>query len=124
MAQEKSHSKNRNDNSHKQSDAYDKSPRSPIHSKNMDYDDHAEAKGTGNENDFTTCMFCQKNNPTWTEKELDDHYFKECPLLILCPSCQQVVEIAGLPEHCLSECDGKSKYISCEVTGLAVNVNE
>lgn len=81
-----------------------------------------EAKGGGQ--DFSTCMFCGVSNPKWTESELDLHYWKDCPLLISCPSCAQIVEIAGLPEHLLDECDAKSNYVPCDVTGLAIRKNE
>jgi hypothetical protein len=86
------------------------------------------------------------------ENDLDVHYWKDCPLLISCPSCAQIVEIgntyilihtniyilihtntyilihiyeiAGLPEHLLDECDSKDSYVPCEVTGLAIRSNE
>jgi centrosomal protein CEP104 len=67
--------------------------------------------------DFTTCMFCQVHDKTWNENDLDVHYWKDCPLLISCPSCAQIVEIAGLPEHLLDECDEKDQYVPCDVTG-------
>jgi centrosomal protein CEP104 len=79
-----------------------------------------EAKGQ----DFSTCMFCGMSNPQWAESELDLHYWKDCPLLISCPSCAQIVEIAGLPEHLLDECDSKSNYVPCDITGLAIRKNE
>ena len=55
---------------------------------------------------------------------MDLHYWKDCALLSACPSCAQVVEIAGLPEHLLEECDAKDKYALCQVTGLAIEVAE
>lgn len=84
--------------------------------------DHSPMKNgqhvdNGGQQDFTTCMFCGVHNVAWTENELDLHYWKDCPLLISCPSCAQIVEIAGLPEHLLDECDSKGKYVPCEVTG-------
>eukprot|EP01035_Chromulina_nebulosa_P021465 gene21465-27803_t len=74
--------------------------------------------------DFTVCMFCGESDKTWNEDELDLHYWKRCPLLTPCPACAQVVEIAGLPEHLLDECEHKSDYVPCEVTGLAIRKNE
>lgn len=78
------------------------------------------AKDTvGDENDdFTVCMFCGKTDKTWNEDGLDLHYWKECPLLSPCPACAQIVEIAGLPEHLLDECEHKDSYEPCEVTGM------
>lgn len=67
--------------------------------------------------DFTSCMFCGVQNKNWTENDLDVHYWKDCPLLISCPSCAQIVEIAGLPEHLLDECDSKDTYVPCDITG-------
>jgi centrosomal protein CEP104 len=67
--------------------------------------------------DFTKCMFCGKSETNWTEDLLDLHYWKECPLLSPCPACAQIVEIAGLPEHLLDECEHKQNFVSCETTG-------
>mmetsp|Transcript_9912 Transcript_9912/g.8858 ORF Transcript_9912/g.8858 Transcript_9912/m.8858 type:complete len:843 (-) Transcript_9912:96-2624(-) len=74
--------------------------------------------------DFTICMFCGESDKSWNEDALDLHYWKSCPLLTPCPACAQVVEIAGLPEHLLDECEHKSDYVPCEVTGLAIRKNE
>lgn len=74
--------------------------------------------------DFTTCMFCGKSDRKWNEDALDLHYWKDCPLLIPCQACAQVVEIAGLPEHLVEECDAKNEYLICDVTGLAIKKSE
>lgn len=66
---------------------------------------------------FTVCMFCGESDPRWNEDALDLHFWKSCPLLTPCPGCTQVVEIAGLPEHLLEECEHKANYVACEVTG-------
>jgi len=76
------------------------------------------ADGGEEPQDFTSCMFCGVKDPAWNENDLDVHYWKDCPLLISCPSCAQIVEIAGLPEHLLDECDSKDSYVPCEVTGI------
>jgi centrosomal protein CEP104 len=70
--------------------------------------------------DFTTCMFCGEQNGGWDEDALDMHYWKECALLAPCPACAQVVEVAGMADHLLDECEHKLKYVSCQTTGLAV----
>ena len=44
-------------------------------------------------------------------------FIKDCALLAPCPACAQVVEVAGMPEHLLEECDMKELYVSCDVTG-------
>lgn len=66
---------------------------------------------------FTTCMFCNAHDDSWTEDTLDMHYWDHCPMLSPCPACVQVVEIAGLPEHLHTECEHKDEYAKCEVTG-------
>jgi centrosomal protein CEP104 len=81
----------------------------------QDEKDHQDQPGQ----EFTSCMFCGVHNASWTENDLDLHYWKDCPLLIACPSCSQIVEIAGLPEHLLDECDAKGSYEPCEVTGAS-----
>mgnify|MGYP006077091709 CR=1 FL=1 len=70
--------------------------------------------------DFTTCMFCGVSDASWNEDALDMHYWKDCVLLAPCPACAQVVEVAGMADHLLDECEHKAKYMSCDVTGLAV----
>lgn len=74
--------------------------------------------------DFTSCMFCGASDKGWNEDSLDLHYWKDCPLLAPCPACAQVVEIAGLPEHLLDECEHKANFAPCDVTGLAIRVTD
>jgi centrosomal protein CEP104 len=80
--------------------------------------------GGGGDVVFTTCMFCGKSDSAWDEDGLDLHYWKECPLLSPCPACAQIVEIAGLPEHLLDECEQKDSYCPCDTTGLAIRKDE
>jgi len=91
-----------------------------MHQMNSQQEDLDGQEGGDPPQDFTTCMFCGYHDPQWTENDLDVHYWKDCPLLISCPSCAQIVEIAGLPEHLLDECDVKDSYVSCNVTGNAL----
>jgi hypothetical protein len=50
--------------------------------------------------------------------------YQDCALLAPCPACAQVVEVAGLPEHLLDECDQKASFVPCDVTGKhAIDVN-
>lgn len=81
-----------------------------------DYSQPAATK-TKESQDYTTCMFCGERDKSWNEDALDLHYWKHCPLLTPCPACTQVVEIAGLPDHLLEECEQKHLYESCDVTG-------
>jgi centrosomal protein CEP104 len=82
-------------------------------------DHYADEKFEEEAVDFTTCMFCSEANRDWNEDALDLHYWKDCALLSPCPACAQVVEIAGLPEHLLDECEQKASYVPCEVTGTS-----
>ncbi len=89
-----------------------------VEEQSKGYNQHNDAGDQGEEKaDFTSCMFCGVKNKKWTENDLDLHYWKDCPLLISCPSCAQIVEIAGLPEHLLDECEAKDDYVPCDVTG-------
>merc|ERR1711871_1784574 len=85
---------------------------------------HQNVSMDGSVEDFTVCSFCGAENKGWNEDALDLHYWKECPLLCPCPACAQVVEIAGLPDHLLTECEQKSNFVTCEVTGLAIRIHE
>jgi centrosomal protein CEP104 len=82
-----------------------------------------EAPDEGEETpDFTICMFCGEADSKWNEDALDLHYWKDCALLAPCPACAQVVEVAGLPEHLLDECDQKASFVPCDVTGKCLNI--
>jgi len=51
------------------------------------------------------CQFCGLEDPALSEEKLDLHYWQECPMLTSCKLCEQVIEIATLNEHLLSECE-------------------
>lgn len=59
------------------------------------------------------CQFCEFQDPTYDEIKMDLHYWRECPMLISCAHCEQVVEIASYTQHCLHECDNKAQYKEC-----------
>ncbi|XP_077168779.1 centrosomal protein of 104 kDa isoform X1 [Paroedura picta] len=59
------------------------------------------------------CIFCGERDETFTEEGLDLHYWKRCPMLTRCEHCKQVVEIASLTEHLLTECDKKDNFVKC-----------
>lgn len=67
-----------------------------------------------------SCQFCGGCGPEATEAELDLHYWQHCPVLMACPRCQQVIEIATYPEHLLDECDYKEEYQPCNTCGQAI----
>ncbi|XP_061457125.1 centrosomal protein of 104 kDa isoform X2 [Rhineura floridana] len=72
------------------------------------------------------CIFCGERDESFTEEGLDLHYWKRCPMLTRCDFCkqksssshhsggpEQVVEIASLTEHLLTECDKKDNFGKC-----------
>ncbi|CAH8445953.1 unnamed protein product [Schistosoma curassoni] len=69
-----------------------------------------------------TCIFCGEQNDSFTEEGLDIHYWKSCPMLHRCPNCKQVVEIAGLTDHLLKECEActPGQYVRCSKCSEAV----
>lgn len=83
-----------------------------------------ERDGTEGEDGGQQCMFCGASDPEWNEDSLDMHYWKDCTFLTPCPACAQVVEIAGLADHLLDECEHRDMYVNCDVTGLAVRSDD
>ncbi|CEL99170.1 unnamed protein product [Vitrella brassicaformis CCMP3155] len=69
-----------------------------------------------------TCQFCGRQDPSFRFGGMDMHLFEECPLLIKCDACQQVVEIATLRDHRLFECEAKNiiDWQECTRCGLAI----
>ena len=51
------------------------------------------------------CEFCQQTDSKFLiPEQLDRHYWKNCPNLIECHFCEQIVELTALSEHRLKEC--------------------
>lgn len=75
--------------------------------KNAGAQDGTQQAGENVEEDEVpfTCQFCGREDPSFTPEGLDIHYWKDCPMLIQCQYCQQVIEIASLREHYLAECE-------------------
>ncbi|XP_042336407.1 centrosomal protein of 104 kDa [Sceloporus undulatus] len=59
------------------------------------------------------CIFCGERDESFTEEGLDLHYWKRCLMLTRCDFCKQVVEIASLTEHLLTECDKRDNFGKC-----------
>ncbi|XP_010626126.1 centrosomal protein of 104 kDa isoform X2 [Fukomys damarensis] len=59
------------------------------------------------------CIFCGERSAAFTEEGLDLHYWKHCLMLTRCSHCRQVVEIASLTEHLLTECDSRDAFGKC-----------
>ncbi|XP_073172642.1 centrosomal protein of 104 kDa isoform X3 [Lepidochelys kempii] len=66
------------------------------------------------------CIFCGERDESFTEEGLDLHYWKHCPMLTRCEHCKQVVEIASLTEHLLTECDKKDGFGKCQRCSEAI----
>ena len=60
-----------------------------------------------------TCEFCGYYKQDITKDELNIHQYKDCPMLMQCSNCKQIIEISNLNNHLLNECDFKDKYIKC-----------
>ncbi|KAI1231481.1 hypothetical protein IHE44_0007933 [Lamprotornis superbus] len=50
---------------------------------------------------------------SFTEEGLDLHYWKHCPMLTRCEHCKQMLEIASLTEHLLTDCDKRDSFGKC-----------
>jgi len=63
-----------------------------------------------------TCNFCGLRDASFLENEenLDLHYWQSCPMLTSCKSCEQVIEIATLHEHMLTECESSVQHELCQ----------
>merc|ERR1712154_331496 len=61
------------------------------------------------------CNFCGLRDISFVENEenLDLHYWQSCPMLTSCKLCEQVIEIATLHEHILTECESGIKHELC-----------
>lgn len=60
-----------------------------------------------------TCQFCGLFNPNFTSEQIDLHQYKECPMLLPCFKCKQIVEISSLNHHFLNECAQKKQFKQC-----------
>jgi centrosomal protein CEP104 len=79
----------------------------------------------GNNDDTEhTCQFCGLFNPNFTSEQIDLHQFKECPMLLPCFKCKQIVEISTLNNHFLYECAQKKQFKQCPRCKEAVLVKD
>ena len=52
------------------------------------------------------CEFCEKKDRNFADaRKMDFHLWRECPMLITCEGCGQIVEIPQLNNHLLEECE-------------------
>ncbi len=71
-----------------------------------------------------TCQFCGLFNPSFTSEQIDLHQYRECPMLIPCFKCKQIVEISGLNQHYLNECEQKKQFKQCSRCREAVLIKD
>lgn len=71
------------------------------------------------------CNFCKKESPSFQiDNDYDMHLWRDCPMLVTCEECTQVVEIAEFTEHLLDECSNNQNYEECERCKLAIPIGE
>ena len=76
-----------------------------------------------NQNLVNACEFCGYYKPHITKDELNIHQYKDCPMLMQCDNCKQIIEISNLNNHLLNECDFKENYIKCNRCKQVVEKN-
>ena len=71
-----------------------------------------------------SCQFCGLYNPNFTSEQIDQHHFKECPMLLPCFKCGQIIEIPYLNQHYLNECQQKKQFKQCPRCKEAVLIKD
>ncbi|KAI8801923.1 hypothetical protein BJ742DRAFT_565355 [Cladochytrium replicatum] len=71
-----------------------------------------------------TCIFCDEYNSLFNENHLEEHYWRDCPMLAHCPLCYQVIEIPNLTFHMVNECENRSVVSACPRCHEAVLASE
>ncbi|KAL3215829.1 hypothetical protein MRX96_033443 [Rhipicephalus microplus] len=87
--------------------------RAPRRQRSASADSPSSGKDQSTLNLDKMCMFCEETNDKFNAETLNYHYWTECPMLMLCYNCKQVVEISGLTRHLLEECVSRSQYRLC-----------
>jgi len=72
---------------------------------------------------FRQCIFCNQPEKVilLTSNSMNSHYWRQCPMLVRCKHCNQVVEVATLTEHLLMECEKSELFTQCSQCTEAVN---
>ena len=81
--------------------------------KNIDEKEKAKLLYPPEDQSPKTCDYCGKSGIP-SEEALDWHLYKICPMLMHCPECGFILEIANLNYHLLSECREKIQYQECD----------
>lgn len=77
--------------------------------------DEQELPSKPQEQGDKVCEYCGKFDPKFNQDMLDMHMFNECPMLYLCTSCGNVIEIININNHLLKECTAKNQYRECPI---------
>jgi hypothetical protein len=69
-------------------------------------DDASDRGGGADADPQSTCQFCGFDGAglALDASSLDLHYWKDCPMLVQCGICHQIVELMSMAEHRLTEC--------------------
>lgn len=86
-------------------------PQAKLPDEMMDHDD--EEEDDDESVDEYTCPFCGIVDDKFDSDRLDHHFWAECRMLTPCKMCGQVIEISGLNEHLLVECELKKNHKEC-----------
>jgi centrosomal protein CEP104 len=71
------------------------------------------------------CPFCGRTDSAFkNEDNLDIHWWKDCPMLVACALCSQVVDIITLNPHLLRECEMHDLMRECPRCREAVHIDE
>ncbi|XP_031343971.1 centrosomal protein of 104 kDa isoform X2 [Photinus pyralis] len=72
------------------------------------------------------CIFCHEMESTilLINKSMNSHYWRNCPMLVRCNECSQVVEVSALSEHLIMECEQKELYTQCSQCTEAVKLSD
>lgn len=90
-------------NSPRKSINYSDSPRRTSAEANGEYElkeSTSNSHSNSIESDGDKCPFCEWSYNGEAD-QLDKHYWKACPVLMKCPQCSQVLEVAALCSHLL-----------------------
>jgi XRCC1 N terminal domain/UvrB/uvrC motif len=76
-------------------------------------------------NTSNMCNFCGKTENIFENQDnLDIHYWKDCPMLVACSQCSQIVDILQLNTHMLKECELSELVGQCPRCKEAIHMDE
>lgn len=59
------------------------------------------------------CIFCLSQTIGASDAALNIHYWRWCPMLTRCTECSQIIEVATLNDHLISECEKRENFNQC-----------